>query len=193
MSLAFCEPLREPNGSAALRKDCFHQAQPKRRAISATHIYLFPAMPTLTRTTSENPDFRALVALLDQDLAVRDGAEHAFYAQFNKIDLIRHAVVAYLDGEAVGCGAFKEYSAAEVEVKRMYVRPAHRGQGVAAAVLTGLEQWARELGYTACVLETGKKQPEAIRLYEKSGYARTPNYGQYAGVENSVCMRKAVG
>ncbi|WP_407524361.1 GNAT family N-acetyltransferase [Lacibacter sp. MH-610] len=53
-----------------------------------------------------------------------------------------------------------------------------------------LEQWAKEEGYSAAVLETGKKQPEAIRLYEKCGYSRIPNYGQYAGVENSVCMKK---
>jgi len=150
-------------------------------------------MLSLTRTTSEDPDFRALVALLDQDLALRDGADHTFYAQFNKIDLIRHAVVAYFNGEAVGCGAVKEFSPTEVEVKRMYVRPEYRGQGVAGAVLTELEQWAQELHYAACVLETGRKQPEAIRLYEKSGYAHIPNYGQYVGVENSVCMRKEVG
>lgn len=68
-------------------------------------------MINLIRTDSDNGDFRALVAELDKDLAVRDGAEHGFYAQFNKIDAIRHVVVAYLtDGTPVGCGAFKPYS-----------------------------------------------------------------------------------
>ena len=81
----------------------------------------------LVRTTSENADFRALVQLLDQDLARRDGAEHAFYAQFNKIDKINHAVVAYQDDEPVGCGAIKAFDASQVEVKRMFVRPARRG------------------------------------------------------------------
>ncbi|MBW3131060.1 GNAT family N-acetyltransferase [Hymenobacter profundi] len=149
-------------------------------------------MLRLIRTTSDHPDFCALVQLLDHDLAVRDGADHAFYAQFNKIDTIRHAVVAYLDDEPVGCGAFKPYAEKQVEIKRMYVQPAHRGQGVAPAVLAALEAWADELGYHGCVLETGLKQPEAIRLYEKSGYQRIPNYGQYIGVENSVCMEKAL-
>jgi GNAT superfamily N-acetyltransferase len=149
-------------------------------------------MLSLTRTDSANPDFRSLVALLDHDLAVRDGADHGFYAQFNKVDAIRHVVVAYQDGEAVGCGAFKEYSPTEVEVKRMFVPAARRGQGIAAAVLTELERWAAEEGYAACVLETGKKQPEAIRLYQKSGYGYIPNYGQYAGIDNSVCLRKAL-
>jgi putative acetyltransferase len=77
--------------------------------------------PTLIRTTSDNDDFRALVRLLDQDLQVRDGAESAFYAQFNKIDKINHVVVAYLDHQPVACGAIKAFSPELMEVKRMYV------------------------------------------------------------------------
>lgn len=150
-------------------------------------------MLRLTRTTSENPDFRTLVQLLDQDLAERDGAEHGFYAQYNKIALIRHAVVAYLDDQPAGCGAFKEYASNTVEIKRMYVRPECRQQGVARAVLSELEKWAGELGYASAVLETGKRQPEAIALYERHGYEFTPNYGQYVGIENSVCLQKALG
>jgi GNAT superfamily N-acetyltransferase len=149
-------------------------------------------MLRLVRTTSENPDFRALVQLLDQDLAERDGAEHGFYAQYNKIDLIRHVVVTYRDGVPVGCGAFKEFEPDTVEIKRMYVRPDYRQQGAARAVLTELEQWAVELGYSTAVLETGKRQPEAIALYQRSGYGFTLNYGQYVGVENSVCLRKSL-
>ncbi|WP_310396823.1 GNAT family N-acetyltransferase [Hymenobacter sp.] len=149
-------------------------------------------MPHLTRTTSENPDFRALIQLLDQDLRERDGADQIFYAQFNKIDKINHVVVAYRDDAPVGCGTFKEFTAELVEIKRMFVRPAHRGQGVAQAVLAELERWAHELHYAGCVLETGKRQPEAIGLYQKCGYRLIPNYGQYIGVENSVCMQKEI-
>ncbi|RTQ47873.1 GNAT family N-acetyltransferase [Hymenobacter gummosus] len=149
-------------------------------------------MLRLVRTDSDNADFRALVRLLDQDLHLRDGAEHAFYAQFNKVDAIRHVVVAYLDEVPVGCGAFKPFAGEQVEVKRMFVQPAYRGRGIAGAVLAELERWAAELHYTACVLETGKKQPEAIGLYQKSGYQLIPNYGQYIGVDNSVCMQKAL-
>ena len=147
-------------------------------------------MVHVTRTTSDNPDFRSLVQLLDQDLSVRDGADHTFYAQFNKIDLIQHVVVASLGDGPVGCGAFKEFTKELVEIKRMFVRPEFRGLGVAQAVLAELERWASELHYTGYVLETGKKQPEAIRLYQKSGYQIIPNYGQYVGVDNSVCMQK---
>lgn len=147
-------------------------------------------MVRLVRTDSENPDFIALVRELDADLAVRDGSEHSFYAQFNKITMIRHAVVAYLDDVAVACGAIKEFEPGTMEVKRMYTQPAHRGKRIAAAVLTALEAWAAEMKYTRTVLETGKKQPEAIALYQRNGYHITPNYGQYAGVDNSVCFEK---
>jgi putative acetyltransferase len=149
-------------------------------------------MISFVRTDSTHPDFKKLVALLDHDLAVRDGDDHSFYAQFNKIHMIQHALVAYENNEAVGCGAFKKFDDTGVEIKRMYVTPQHRNKGIAAAVLQELELWAKEEGFTSCVLETGKKQPEAIGLYEKSGYQRIPNYGQYAGVENSVCMKKSL-
>ncbi|MEZ5427957.1 MAG: GNAT family N-acetyltransferase [Pyrinomonadaceae bacterium] len=147
-------------------------------------------MLKIIRTNSENEDFRELVGLLDRDLSIRDGAEHAFYAQFNKIDMIAHAVVAYQAEEAVGCGAFKKYDDRTVEIKRMYVRPESRSAGIGAEILKELEKWAVEDGFSAAVLETGKKQPEAIRLYQKSDYSLIPNYGQYEGVENSVCMKK---
>lgn len=146
----------------------------------------------LTRTNSDDTDFRELVALLDRDLLIRDGDEHSFYAQFNKIDRIRHVVVAYEDGEAVGCGAVKEFADGAAEIKRMFVRSEHRGRGIARSILTELETWAGELGFSECILETGVKQPEAIRLYQKSGYETIPNYGQYAGIENSVCMKKLI-
>ena len=142
------------------------------------------------KTDSTNADFVKLVQLLDVDLAERDGADHAFYAQFNKIAMIRNVVVAYQDGQPVACGAFKEYDPASVEIKRMYTLPGFRGKGIAHAVLSELEKWAASLGYQIAVLETGKKQPEAIQLYQKTGYSITPNYGQYQNVENSVCMKK---
>jgi len=147
-------------------------------------------MLRLERTDSDNKDFRYLISFLDEDLAERDGKDHSFYAQFNKVDLIKNVVVAYSDSTPVGCGAFKFYSEGVAEVKRMYVLPNQRKKGIAGKILTELEQWAAELGFNSCLLETGKKQPEAIVLYLKSGYTIIPNYGQYEGVENSVCMQK---
>jgi putative acetyltransferase len=147
---------------------------------------------TLIRTNSDNPKFRALVTLLDKDLAVRDGDEHAFYAQFNKVDAIKEVVVAYRNEIPVACGAIKPFSENAAEVKRMFVHPDYRKQGIAARILTELENWASELGFNECVLETGKKQPEAIALYQKVGYQIIPNYGQYIGVNSSVCMAKSL-
>lgn len=147
---------------------------------------------TLIRTDSDHEGFRSLVVLLDRELAARDGDDHAFFAQFNKIQNIRNVVVARLDGNPVGCGAFKEYEPGVMEVKRMFVQPEVRGKGIAGRLLRELEAWMEELGYRRWILETGEKQPEAIRLYEKSGYSRIPNYGQYADVATSVCFEKRV-
>ena len=144
------------------------------------------------RTNSDNPDFIGLVKHLDLDLAERDGLEHSFYAQFNKIDKIKYVVVAYENDLPVGCGAIKEYQPDTMEIKRMYTMPDQRGKGIASQVLRELEIWASELSYTKCILETGKAQPEAIGLYEKNGYQIIPNYGQYAGIENSLCFEKDV-
>lgn len=145
---------------------------------------------TIKRTDAENPDFIALVRHLDAELAIRDGDEHAFYAQFNKTTGLQHTIVAYLDEQPVGCGALRPFDQTSVEIKRMYTLPEARGQGVASAILQALESWAGELNFEKCILETGMKQPEAIALYLKSGYVRIPNYGQYALVNNSLCFEK---
>ncbi|CAM3470504.1 N-acetyltransferase domain-containing protein [Flavobacterium longum] len=142
------------------------------------------------RTNSNNNDFQALVQLLDAGLKIIDGDEAPFFAQYNKIDSIKHVVVLYDGEQAVSCGAFKEYEPGVAEIKRMFTREANRGKGFAAMVLEELEQWAAESGYTEAILETGNKMTAAIALYGKSGYERTPNYGQYIGVESSVCMKK---
>jgi GNAT superfamily N-acetyltransferase len=147
-------------------------------------------MTNLVRTNSEDSDFLELVRLLDEDLQIRDGDEHSFYAQFNKVDKIRHVVLAYENDEAVACGAIKEYAECVAEIKRMFVRAEWRGRGIAKSILSELETWASELGFSECILETGWNQPEAIGLYQKCGYETIPNYGQYSGVENSVCMKK---
>jgi putative acetyltransferase len=150
-------------------------------------------MYTFNRADSSHEDFKKLVLLLDEELAQRDGEEHAFYDQFNKIENINNVIVAYAGQQPVAAGAFKKFSPEAVEIKRMFVMPGFRGKGIAFQILQQLENWAVGLGYSYCVLETGKKQPEAIALYKKSGYEVIPNYGQYENVSNSVCMRKRIG
>ena len=147
-------------------------------------------MLELVRTDSGNQDFAELVFLLDAELHVRDGDDHSFFAQFNKIDAIKQVVLAYQDGQPVGCGAIKPFSFGVAEVKRMFVEPEFRGLGIAGQILQELECWAAELECKHLVLETGKAMPEAIRLYTKSGFEVIPNYGQYANIATSVCMKK---
>lgn len=149
-------------------------------------------MTTTIRTDAQNQDFVALIKLLDEDLAARYGEKQAFFGQFNKLDQINHVVVAYIHEKAMGCAAIKKYDDENTEIKRMFVRSESRGKGVAQQIMAELEQWAKELGFQNCILETGDKQPEAINLYLKCGYVITENYGQYIGVEESICMKKTL-
>ena len=145
-----------------------------------------------TRTNSKNKDFINLVRELDAYLKITDEEEHDFYNQFNNIDVLKEVVVTYVSGIAVGCGAIKKFDNSAVEVKRMFVLKEYRGTGVAQRLLVALENWAKELGYRKCVLETGIRQIEAVKFYKKSTYKVTPNYGQYIGMENSVCFEKEI-
>ncbi|MBW8334544.1 MAG: GNAT family N-acetyltransferase [Prolixibacteraceae bacterium] len=142
------------------------------------------------RTTSENNDFKQMVNALDEDLNQRNGDIQRQYDQYNKIDKIKHAIVIYVDEKPVGCGCFKRYDDETVEMKRMFVLPEMRGKRLAAKLLQELETWAIEEGFHKAVLETGRRQVEAQRLYSVAGYSRTENYGQYVGMEDSICYRK---
>ncbi|MEP0713000.1 GNAT family N-acetyltransferase [Algoriphagus sp.] len=149
-------------------------------------------MITLTRTDSSSPDFVSLVKLLDTYLALKDGRDHDFYNQYNSITMLNNVIVAYDNTIPVACGAIKEFDEDSMEVKRMFTVSDARGKGFASLVLSELEAWAAELGYKSCVLETGKRQVEAVALYKKQGYSLIPNYGQYIGMDNSICFQKEV-
>lgn len=144
----------------------------------------------ITRTNSQNTDFIELVQKLDAYLAITDGKEHDFYDQYNQLDQIKYVVLLYQNERAVSCGAIKEYNKQSMEIKRMFTLPNNRGQGLATQVLRELENWAKDLSYMSTRLETGKRQMEAIKFYQKNNYKVIPNYGQYVGVENSVCFEK---
>jgi putative acetyltransferase len=150
-------------------------------------------MVALKRTTSQDADFKYLASLLNKDLADADGELlHAFYSQFNKSTTYKHIIVAYKNETPIGCGAIKQFDDTAVEIKRMFVLLEERGKGIAHKVLNSLEDWAKELGYVACVLKTGKKQKAAIAFYIKHGYQSIPNYGQYKNVENSLCFKHLI-
>ena len=148
-------------------------------------------MISLKRTSSNDPHFLELVNHLDADLYERDGElMSTFFGQHNLVPNLDTVIVAYKDHKPIGCGAFKPFDPQTVEVKRMFVFSNERNQGIASQILRGLEVWARELGNKICILETGIRQPEAIRLYEKNGYESIPNFPPYVGVADSVCFCK---
>jgi GNAT superfamily N-acetyltransferase len=105
-------------------------------------------------------------------------------------DITVFLVAETADGESVGCGGLRYLGDGEAEIKRMYVRPEHRGTGVSVAVLAGLEEHGRRLGLRRLTLETGDRQPDAQRFYEREGYSRIPNFGPYEGVAESLCYAK---
>ena len=144
----------------------------------------------LLRTNADNEQFKSLVIELDKYLAICDGEDHAFYAQYNTLETIHHVLLIVVNDCAVSCGALKPYSSHQMEVKRMFTLPTFRGQGMATKILKALEQWSVELSYKTCILETGVKQIEAIKLYERLGYQRISNYGQYEHVATSICFEK---
>jgi putative acetyltransferase len=99
-------------------------------------------------------------------------------------------LVAFVDGAAAGCGAVRRRDHDRMEIKRMYVRPAHRGLGLGRRLLEELARWAHAHGATSLVLETGDQQPEALGLYERFGFVRVPCFDEYAAAPNSLCYEK---
>jgi GNAT superfamily N-acetyltransferase len=97
-----------------------------------------------------------------------------------------------LNGEPAGCGALRRLDADSFEIKRMFVAPRWRGLGVGESILTVLEEHAARLGARRLVLETGERQPRALRLYEGRGYQRTAPFGEYVGSPLSVCLEKVL-
>lgn len=144
----------------------------------------------LIRTDSAHSDFRNLVKSLDATLAEHNGDADDFFAQFNTIDTIKNCIIAYVDDRPAACGAFKEFSEDTIEVKRMFTDPEFRKRGLGSAIVKELENWAKELGFKKAVLETSQDLTQAISVYEKNGFYKIPNYGQYIGVDTSVCFEK---
>jgi GNAT superfamily N-acetyltransferase len=144
----------------------------------------------------DGPVAQELIAAVQQEYVTRyggpddspvDPSEFApphgcFVIAYDGTDAVASGGLRPAEGWAIGDGA--------MEIKRMYVRPEWRGRGLSRVVLADLEQRARDLGATRIVLETGEKQPEAIRLYETSGYERIDGFGHYACSPMSVSFGK---
>ena len=143
----------------------------------------------IVRTYSENRDFIKLVEFLNSDLAERDGVNHPL-SQFNTIENIKYVVLAYEHHKPIGCGAIVQLELNTVEIKRMYVLPEFRGKRIANHILSELENWAKELGNSRCILFTGINQPEANKLYERNAYKGIRKYGELIELPDCLCFAK---
>jgi putative acetyltransferase len=138
-----------------------------------------------------SPDARLLIARLSAELGALYGDDGS--GAFTPDDVCVPGgafVIARLSGRAIGCGALRPMESGVGEIKRMFVEPAFRGRGVARRILAELETAARTAGYKRLRLETGVRQPAAVRLYESAGYRRIPYYGRYVHEPLSVCFEK---
>ncbi|GAB2833386.1 nitrate reductase associated protein [Ferruginibacter profundus] len=146
--------------------------------------------PIIKRTTSNDSNFQWLIQQLDHELWNELQEDQAQYDQYNKVPDLNTVVVVYIHDQPAAGGCFKKYNADTVEIKRMFVVKEQRGKGLSKLVLTELENWAMEDGFKYAILETSIHFIPATTLYKKSGYQVIPNYDQYEGLEESVCMKK---
>lgn len=147
----------------------------------------------IRREDLQSPIAQTLIEALNADLRARypgDGSDY-FRLDPEEVRPGRGAfVVAYDAGTPIGCGAVRLIDAGVAEIKRMYVLPDMRGRGTARRMLEVLESEARALGVTKVMLETGTLQPEAIALYEKTGYSPTGPFGEYPPSPLNVFFEK---
>ena len=146
-----------------------------------------------------DPDAVALVARVQEEYVERYGSPDETPLDPDMFDPPEGLfLVAYLDGVPVGTGAWRHTpvlalgGSLAAEIKRMYVVPEHRGTGLARRILAELENTAVAAGHDLIVLETGLMQPEAIALYESSGYLPIAGFGHYADSELNRCFAKRV-
>jgi GNAT superfamily N-acetyltransferase len=152
----------------------------------------------IVRCAITDPDALGLVEAVQQEYVERYGGRDESPLDGTEfVDDNGSFFVGSLDGVAVASGAWRRRPVPEgapgtsaVEIKRMYVVPAARGRGLARVMLAHLERTAAEAGADVVVLETGLRQPEAIALYESSGYRPIPGFGHYRGAPLSRCFAK---
>jgi putative acetyltransferase len=141
----------------------------------------------VTATRAHDPVVVALCAEQQAELdRLYDGAENVPTGVHPEISFL----VARASGEPVGCAGLQPLEPGISEVKRMYVQPAHRGQGISRRLLSAVEDLARARGELTLRLETGELQPEALGLYHSSGYVRIPPFGAYTDCTLSLCFEK---
>ena len=150
-------------------------------------------MIELRREDLFSPAAQTLIAALNAELTKQYPEERAAHFRLTS-DEVAAFLVAYRDSVPVGCGARRRLDPTTAELKRMYVVPSARGEGIGRAVLEALETESRKLGVKRLVLETGIRQHAALRLYQRSGFRKIALFGEYLeSPDTSVCMAKDLG
>jgi GNAT superfamily N-acetyltransferase len=147
----------------------------------------------VTAVRLDEPDALKLIELVQGEYVVRYGGRDE--APIDVAEFLPPEglfVVARLDGAAAGCGGWRNLGDGRAEIKRMFTAAGFRNRGLARAVLAELERTAAAAGIEEIVLETGTVQPEAIALYESSGYRPVEGFGFYAGRPLSRSFAKRV-
>jgi GNAT superfamily N-acetyltransferase len=156
-------------------------------------------MDIVSRSITD-PDAARLVEEVQAEYVVRYGSRDETPLEPGYFDPPAGAFfVGYLDGVPVATGAWRRRgdvdalgSSLTAEIKRMYVAPGARGRGLARIMLAHLERTARDVGAEVMILETGLAQPEAIALYESSGYLPIAGFGYYKDAPLSRCMARSL-
>jgi ribosomal protein S18 acetylase RimI-like enzyme len=154
----------------------------------------------LRRLPITHPDAMRLVEEVQEEYVARYGGRDDTPIVSSLFDPPRGSFfVGYLDGDPIATGGWRLRDDVEAlgstrtaEIKRMYIVPAARGRGLARAMLAHLEATARAAGAEVMILETGTAQPEAIALYESSGYSRIVSFGHYRDSEFNRCFARAL-
>ena len=150
-------------------------------------------MIELCREDLLSPAAQTLIAALNAELTKQYPEERATHFRLTSDELTAF-LVAYRDSVPVGCGAMRCLDPTTAELKRMYVVPSARGEGIGRAVLEALETESRKLGVKRLVLETGIRQHAALRLYQRSGFRKIALFGEYLeSPDTSICMAKDLG
>ena len=142
--------------------------------------------------TEVNEEFISLTNELDLEFLEKNGSIQNQYNKYNKLDGIRDIIIAYDNMKPIGCVSIKKLEENVFEVKRVYVKKEYRKAGIAKIMMKKIETIAKEKNIKTLLLETRKTFIPAISLYKSLMYVIIDNYGQYKGMEYSVCMRKEI-
>ncbi|MGA5303589.1 GNAT family N-acetyltransferase [Nucisporomicrobium flavum] len=139
--------------------------------------------------TATDPELAALLMAQQRELGeAGEGADDEVYELHDDVSYL----VVIVDQRVVACGAWQPLEPGAAELKRMYVRPAYRGRGIARQLIVALEEEALAADRPVLRLETGTYLPAAIALYRSAGYVPIPVYGEYVGNPYSVCFEKSL-